>query len=64
MRKQDDLPDRRCIGQQHDQPIDTDAFTCGGRQSVLQGTDVVFVHGMRFIVAGFLLQQLLGKAIF
>src|SRR3990167_1899403 len=35
MRKQDHIPNRRRIGQQHDQAVDADAFTGGRRHAVL-----------------------------
>ncbi len=51
-RKQDDITNRRAVGQQHDEPIDADALAGGRRQAVLEGADVVLVHDVRFEVAG------------
>ncbi len=50
------------VGEQHDQPVDADAFARGRRQAVLQRADVVgvVVHGL--VVAGFLLPHLFAEA--
>src|SRR3954454_21518473 len=46
-RKEDDVADRRTVGQQHHEPIDAHALSGGRRQPVLERTDVVLVHRMR-----------------
>ncbi|BBG29261.1 UDP-N-acetylglucosamine enolpyruvyl transferase [Zymobacter palmae] len=57
-REQQHVTDRRAIGQQHDQTVDTDPFTCCRRHTVLERTDIVciVVHG--FKVTGILLGYL------
>src|SRR5262245_41156896 len=50
-RKQNYIPDRRAVRQQHDEAIDPDALAGGRRQTVLERADVVFVHRVRFEVA-------------
>src|SRR6266851_247768 len=50
-RKKDDVPDRRAVGEQHHQPIDADTFPGGRGEPVLEGADVILVHGVRLEVA-------------
>src|SRR4051812_5405992 len=50
-RKQNDVPDRKAVRQQHDEPIDPDAFATGRRHAVFQRADVILVHLMGFEVA-------------
>src|SRR6188508_304601 len=59
VRKEDDVPDRLAAREQHDEAIDAHAFAGGGREPVFQRADIVFVHGVRFLVALCLFQQLL-----
>src|SRR5215467_12758339 len=49
--EEDDVADRRLVGKQHNQTVDTDAFACGGRHTVLQGAQEVLIDQMRFFVA-------------
>ena len=39
------------FGQQHDQPVDADAFAGGRRQAVFERADVVLVHRVRLEIA-------------
>ena len=50
-REQDDITDRRAVGQHHHQPIDPDALSARRRQPVFQRADVVLVHRVRFLIA-------------
>src|SRR5690349_1398065 len=61
-RKQDDVPDGRAVGEQHDEPIDADALARGGWHAELEGADVVLVHLVRFLVAAGTAAQLLFEA--
>src|SRR5262245_4228148 len=58
-REQDHIPDRRPIGQHHDQPIDANPLPTRWWQSVFESTDVIFVHAMRFLVTAGSLAKLL-----
>ena len=42
--EEDDVPDRRGVGQQHHQPVDADPLARRRRHAVFQGPDVVLVH--------------------
>src|SRR5688500_7795120 len=57
-RKQDDVPDRRAVGEEHDETIDADALAAGGRQTVFQGADVILVHRVRLEIARLPILQL------
>src|SRR5579862_602254 len=61
-RKQNHIPDRVLIGQQHANSIDADAHSPCRRHSVRQRANVVFIHLVRFIVATLALFQLRLKA--
>src|SRR5213594_652221 len=50
-RKQNHVANRRAVGQDHDEPVDPDAFPAGRRQPVLERADVVLVHRVRLEVA-------------
>src|ERR1019366_2733402 len=50
-REEDHIADGARIGQQHGQPIDANAFTCGRRQSIRQSANVVLIHLVGFFVA-------------
>lgn len=63
MREEQHIPNRRRIGQQHDQPIDADPLPRRRRHAVLQRADVVGVEVHGLLVAGFLLVDLLGEAL-
>src|SRR5262245_9166479 len=54
VREQDDVANRRAVGQQHDQPVDSEPGPRGRRQAVLEGADVVGVVVHRLLLAGFL----------
>ena len=58
-REQNDVSDRRTVGQQHHEPIDADAFAAGRRQAVLEGADVVLVHLVRLEIAARAILQLI-----
>src|SRR6185369_14259557 len=51
LRKQDHVADRRRVGQEHYQPIDTDAFARRRRQAVLHRANVIGVVVHLFLVA-------------
>src|SRR5687768_14005394 len=57
-REEDHIPDRGTVRQQHDQPVDPDAFARRRRHAELQRPDVVLVHRMRLIVAAGALAEL------
>ena len=59
MRKQNHIPNRHRVGENHDEPIDADAFAGGWRKAVFEGADVVLVHDVRFGVPAALLFELL-----
>ena len=59
MREQNDLPNRRRIGQQHDQPVNADAFSGGRRHAVFQRPHVIFIHLVRLFVPFFVFLRLL-----
>src|SRR5690606_35794246 len=50
-RKQDDIANRRAVGEEHHQPIDANPFPAGRRQSVLERPDVILIHLMRLGIA-------------
>ena len=50
--EQHHVPDRRHVGQQHDQSVDPDAEAAGGGQAVLEGAEVVLVDRHGLVVAG------------
>ena len=58
-RKQNHVANRRAVGQHHHQPVDADPFPTRRRQPVLEGTDVVLVHAVRFFVPARALPKLL-----
>jgi len=62
VRKEDDFPNGRSIGEQHDQTVDADALTGGRRHPVLQGFNIVVIHTMRFFIACLPPFNLLTKA--
>lgn len=39
------------IGEEHDQPVDTDTFSRGRRHAVFQGAQEIFIHQMGFFIA-------------
>ena len=60
MREKQDVANARAICKKHDQSVDADTFSCGGRQPVLERADVVGVVVHRFFVArGFRFRLLL-----
>src|SRR5450759_703680 len=61
-REQDHVADRRAVGQQHDEPVDADAFPAGRWQAVLERADVVLVHRVRLEVAARAVLQLRFEA--
>jgi len=42
--KEDDVSDRRGIGQKHNKPVNADPFTCGRRHSVFKRPDKILVQ--------------------
>src|SRR3970282_1734069 len=50
-RKQNDIANRMAVGQQHDQPIDADAFAGRRWHAELERPHVVLVHRVGFFVA-------------
>ena len=59
-REEDDIPDRRGIGQDHHQSIDPDPQPSCRWHPIFQGLDIILIHNMcLFIAAGTLLQLLL-----
>ena len=61
-REEDDVADGFGVGEDHGEAVDADAFAGGGRETVAEGADVVFVHLMGFIVAAFFFGHLLLEA--
>src|SRR6266849_3526172 len=61
-RKQNHIPDRRRVRQDHRQAIDADAFAGRWRHAVLEGVDVILVHLHGLVVAGFALAELLAES--
>src|SRR3989338_6591185 len=62
-REEDDLADGAAVGEKHRQPVDADAFAGRGRQAVGEGADVVFVHGVGFLLAALAPAELLEEAL-
>ena len=52
MRKQQNVPDRWRIREQHDQPVNTYTQSGGWRQTVLQRADVIRIEHQRLLVTG------------
>ena len=50
MGKQDNITDGSRIGKQHHQPIDANALASRRRHTVLEGSKVILVHPMGFLV--------------
>ena len=50
MRKQDHVPNRLRVHQEHDQPIHSDSFSRGRRHTIFQGPQEIFVEKMGFFV--------------
>ena len=63
MGKEDYFSNGGLVRKQHGQPIDPDSQAAGGRHAVHQGQDIVFVHGVSFLVTGVGTQPLLFKAL-
>ena len=49
--EEDDVADGSGAGEEHGEAVDADAFAGGGGEAVAEGADVVFVHGVGFVVA-------------
>src|SRR5688500_8102370 len=62
LRKQDHVPDRRAVGEEHHEAVDADPFAGGRRKAILERADVVGVVVHRLLVAGFLRLGLRGEA--
>src|SRR5579871_1979135 len=56
--EEDDVADGAGVGEEHSEAVDAYAFACGGREAVAEGSDVVFVHLVGFVVTLFLLVEL------
>ncbi len=61
--EEDDVADGAGVGEEHGEAVDAYAFACGGGQAVAEGSDVVFVHLVGFVVALFLLVELVEEAL-
>ena len=59
--EEDDVANRRAIGEQHGQAVDADALTTGRRHAVLEGGHVVGIVGVSLIVTLFFGIQLLTE---
>src|SRR5664280_502454 len=64
LREQNNLTDRFHTEQKHDQPVDTNTQSTRRRHTVLQGTHVVEIHGLAFIIAPGFRGNLLRKPFF
>jgi hypothetical protein len=62
LREQDDLANRLLIGQQHEQPVNSDAKSTRGGHAVLERLNEVFVEDVSFFVAPGACFDLLGEA--
>ena len=62
MREQQHIPNRRRIGQQHDQAVNTNTLARRRRQTVFQRTNVVGIKVHGLIVACVLFRHLLHEA--
>ncbi len=61
--EEDYVADGAGVGEEHGEAVDAYAFACGGREAVAEGSDVVFVHLVGFVVALFLLVELVEEAL-
>ena len=61
--EEDYVADGAGVGEEHGEAVDAYAFACGGRKAVAEGSDVVFVHLVGFVVALFLLVELVEEAL-
>ena len=62
-REQDDLPDARDVGEEHEEPIDPDPQPAGGWHPVFERLEEVLVERVGLVLAGLarpLLEQELG----
>ena len=50
-RKEDDVANRRRIGEQHRQPVDADAFAGGRRHAVSERANIIDIDMLRHFVA-------------
>jgi hypothetical protein len=62
MGKEDHVPDRRRVSEEHGEPIDPDALAGRGRHPVFEGAYIVLVHPVRLFVARQALLRLLLEA--
>ena len=62
LREEDDFPQRAPAGEKHQQSVDADAETTGGRHAVLEGEDEVVVQLVSFLVARRAVRRLLEEA--
>src|SRR5437879_9883062 len=60
--KENDVADRRRVGEQLHETIDADSLARRRRHPVLEGADVVLVHRVRLLVAAATRAQLLLEA--
>src|SRR5690606_26216578 len=58
VREQDDVTDRRRVGQQHHQTVNADALTGGRRHAVFQRPNEVRIKVHGLVIAGVLLRHL------
>ena len=62
-REEENVADRRAVGQEHDQSVNADAQAACRRQAIFQCAAVVFVHLMRFVIAAFPFLHLFDEAV-
>src|SRR4030042_2305105 len=61
--EEDDLANGGLVGEEHHHAVYAPAHTAGGRHAVLQGADVVLVHGVGLLIARFALLFLFQEAL-
>ena len=61
--EENDVADGAGVGEEHGEAVDAYAFACGRWEAVAEGSDVVFVHLVGFVVALFLLVELVEEAL-
>ena len=63
MREQNHIPNRRRVGQQHDEPIDTNPLPRRRRQAIFQRANIIVIKMHRLVVTGLFGRDLRFKAI-
>ena len=63
MREQDHIPNRRRVGQQHDEPIDANPLARRWRQAIFQRANIIVIKMHRLVVPGLFGRDLRFEAI-